>query len=181
MDRGQCPGVLVSEATASPQRQSEGEPDHCQPTGQRKVFYLLSFSNIGGTEVQALALATRLNSEPYDVTLGCLGRTGPRLERCQGFPVSVRQFCPDGASTRSTGVSWCFGWRRSLDEAGVTAAGKRFGRTGKAMVQVLRDPGLGAEAGKNVRADGSAELNFQREIDKTDPMYTELLHSGGAE
>ena len=49
-----------------------------------------------------------------------------------------------------------------------------------AILQMLGDPAL-AERGRNGRAYVSAEFNFQRMIEKTDRMYTELLHSQGAE
>ena len=50
-----------------------------------------------------------------------------------------------------------------------------------AILQMLGDPALAAELGRNGRAYVSAEFNFQRMIEKTDRMYTELLHSRGAE
>jgi len=63
---------------------------------RRKVFYLLDSLNIGGTEVQAVELATRLNPEQYEVTLGCLRARGPLLEKLRGSSVSVREFYPKG-------------------------------------------------------------------------------------
>jgi glycosyltransferase involved in cell wall biosynthesis len=63
---------------------------------RRKVFYLLDSLNIGGTEVQAVELATRLNPEQYEVTLGCLRARGPLLEKLKGSSVLVREFYPKG-------------------------------------------------------------------------------------
>jgi L-malate glycosyltransferase len=63
---------------------------------RRKVFFLLDSLNVGGTETQAVELATRLDSEHYDVTLGCLRARGPLLEKLAGTTVSVREFYPKG-------------------------------------------------------------------------------------
>lgn len=108
MGHSQSPQVFVSEATASAQRQSGAEPAHCQPTRRRKVFYLLDSLNVGGTEVQAVELATRLDPERYDVTLGCLRASGPLLERLQGSPVSVREFYPQGGFDSVPGIYQMF-------------------------------------------------------------------------
>ena len=50
-----------------------------------------------------------------------------------------------------------------------------------AILQMPGDPALAAELGRNARAYVSAECNFQRIIEKTDRMYTELVHSQGVE
>jgi len=63
---------------------------------RRKVFFLLDSLNVGGTETQAVELATRLDSERYEVTLGCLRARGPLLERLAGSAVSVCEFYPKG-------------------------------------------------------------------------------------
>ncbi len=63
---------------------------------RRKVFFLLDSLNVGGTETQAVELAIRLDSNRYDVTLGCLRARGPLLERLAGSAVSVREFYPKG-------------------------------------------------------------------------------------
>ncbi len=44
---------------------------------------------IGGTETQAVELARRLNPERYEITIGCLRREGPLLERLKGTPVEI--------------------------------------------------------------------------------------------
>jgi L-malate glycosyltransferase len=63
---------------------------------RRKVFFLLDSLNVGGTEAQAVELAIRLDSERYEVTLGCLRARGPLLERLAGSAVSVCEFYPNG-------------------------------------------------------------------------------------
>ena len=60
--------------------------------------------NVGGTETQAVELATRLDVERYDVTLGCLRARGPLLERLAGTAVSVREFYPKGGMDSIQGM-----------------------------------------------------------------------------
>lgn len=71
---------------------------------RRKVFFLLDSLNIGGTETQAVELATRLDAERYDVTLGCLRARGPLLEKLAGTAVSVREFYPKGGMDSIRGI-----------------------------------------------------------------------------
>lgn len=54
-----------------------------------KVFFLLDSFMIGGTETQAVELARRLDPQRYQVTIGCLRREGPLLERLKGTPVEI--------------------------------------------------------------------------------------------
>jgi glycosyltransferase involved in cell wall biosynthesis len=108
MGQSQSPDVLVSDALASTPRQAGGGSAQSQPTRRRKVFYLLDSLNVGGTEVQAVELATRLNPERYDVTLGCLRARGPLLDRLQGFPVSVHEFYPKGGFDSVHGIYQMF-------------------------------------------------------------------------
>ncbi len=61
---------------------------------RRRVFYLLDSLNVGGTESQAVELATRIPPAGYDVTLGCLRAQGPLQSRLRGTPVVVREFDP---------------------------------------------------------------------------------------
>jgi len=63
---------------------------------RRKIFFLVDSLNVGGTETQAVELATRLDSENYEVTLGCLRARGPLLEKLAGSAASVREFFPKG-------------------------------------------------------------------------------------
>jgi glycosyltransferase involved in cell wall biosynthesis len=73
-------------------------------TARRKVFFLLDSLNVGGTETQAVELATRLDAERYDVTLGCLRARGPLLEKLAGTAVSVREFYPKGGMDSIQGI-----------------------------------------------------------------------------
>ena len=92
MGHSQSPEVL--ESTASAARQNGAGPAYA--TKRRRIFFLLDSLNVGGIEVQAVELATRLNPERYDVTLGCLRARGPLLERLQASSVCIREFYPKG-------------------------------------------------------------------------------------
>ena len=81
---GQYPEILVSESPTLASVPGESRHNPTETTLQRKVFYLVDSLNVGGTEVQAVELAIRLNPERYNVTLGCLRARGPLLERLQG-------------------------------------------------------------------------------------------------
>ena len=99
MDSSNQPGsrpLTVESSTAEGVRGSHASL--VAPTGgrRRKVFFLLDSLNVGGTETQAVELAIRLDSERYDVTLGCLRARGPLLEKLAGTSVSVREFYPKG-------------------------------------------------------------------------------------
>ncbi len=106
--QGQSPEILVSESPASAPVQGESPDIPTEAALQRKVFYLLDSLNVGGTEVQAVELATRLNPERYNVTLGCLRARGPLLERLQGSSVSVREFYPKGGFDSVHGIYQMF-------------------------------------------------------------------------
>jgi L-malate glycosyltransferase len=101
----QPPEVLASESAPV---YGEGRDKPERATLKRKVFYLLDSLNIGGTEVQAVELATRLDPERYDVTLGCLRVRGPLLERLQRSPVSVYEFYPKGGFDSVHGIYQMF-------------------------------------------------------------------------
>lgn len=107
MGHSQTPDVFVSESTASGPRQARDGAAH-SPAQRRKVFYLLDSLNVGGTEVQAVELATRLSPQRYDVTLGCLRARGPLLERLRGSSVSVREFYPKGGFDSFRGIYQMF-------------------------------------------------------------------------
>ena len=107
MGDSQYPQVRVSESPASAS-QSGRELGHSQTTRRQRVFFLLDSLDVGGTEVQAVELATRLSPERYDVTLGCLRARGPLLERLQGTSVSVREFYPKGGFDSVHGIYQMF-------------------------------------------------------------------------
>ena len=71
---------------------------------RRKVFFLLDSLNVGGTETQAVELATRLDPTRYDVTLGCLRARGPLLEKLTGSAVDLREFYPKGGFDSPGGI-----------------------------------------------------------------------------
>ena len=49
------------------------------------------------------------------------------------------------------------------------------------LLRLLRNPGVAAQLGRNGQGSVSAEFSFERMIEKTDQMYTELLQSRGVE
>jgi glycosyltransferase involved in cell wall biosynthesis len=57
--------------------------------GPRRVFFLLDSFMIGGTETQAVELARRLDPARFQVTVGCLRKEGPLLERLKGTSVDI--------------------------------------------------------------------------------------------
>ncbi len=98
MDSSNQPGskpLIVEPAAEGFQGSHASAVTPCLPR-RRKVFFLLDSLNVGGTETQAVELATRLDSDRYDVTLGCLRARGPLLEKLAGTTVSVREFYPKG-------------------------------------------------------------------------------------
>jgi glycosyltransferase involved in cell wall biosynthesis len=104
MGQSQSPEVLVSESPASVRGQTGGNTAHSEMPSRRRIFYLLDSLNVGGTEVQAVELATRLDPVRYDVTLGCLRARGPLLERLTGSSVQVCEFYPKGGFDSPRGV-----------------------------------------------------------------------------
>jgi glycosyltransferase involved in cell wall biosynthesis len=63
---------------------------------KRKIFYLVDSLNVGGTETQAVELARRMDLAKYEVTLACLRKQGPLLERLNGSAVNIVEFHPQG-------------------------------------------------------------------------------------
>src|SRR5579872_2073198 len=98
MDSSNQPGSkpLVVESAAEGFQGSHASSVTPSLPRRRKVFFLLDSLNVGGTETQAVELATRLDSDRYDVTLGCLRARGPLLEKLAGTTVCVREFYPKG-------------------------------------------------------------------------------------
>ncbi len=108
MGQSQPREVLVSESPATPTQEAFCGPTPSHTNFRRKVFYLLDSLNVGGTEVQAVELATRLDPESYDVTLGCLRARGPLLDRLQGSSVAVCEFYPKGGFDSLNGIYQMF-------------------------------------------------------------------------
>jgi L-malate glycosyltransferase len=59
---------------------------------------------IGGTETQAVELARRLDPQRYQVTIGCLRREGPLLERLKGAPVEIVEVKMGGGMDSPSGL-----------------------------------------------------------------------------
>jgi len=82
----------------------QGRPASASVSRRRKVFFLLDSLNVGGTETQAVELATRLDPVRYEVTLGCLRARGPLLEKLTGSVVDLREFYPKGGFDSPGGI-----------------------------------------------------------------------------
>lgn len=102
------PEVLLAAPPASARVQDGAATSARSRPCRRKVFYLLDSLNIGGTEVQAVELATRLKPDQYEVTLGCLRARGPLLEKLKGSSVLVREFYPKGGFDSPHGLYQMF-------------------------------------------------------------------------
>ncbi|HEY3973282.1 MAG TPA: glycosyltransferase [Candidatus Sulfotelmatobacter sp.] len=83
---------------------SNGRPTPRPTRSRRRIFFLVDSLNVGGTETQAVELATRLDSERYEITLGCLRARGPLLEKLAGTSVSIREFYPEGGFDSVRGI-----------------------------------------------------------------------------
>jgi glycosyltransferase involved in cell wall biosynthesis len=59
---------------------------------------------IGGTETQAVELARRLDPKRYQVTIGCLRREGPLLDRLKGTPVEIMEVDMGGGIDSPSGL-----------------------------------------------------------------------------
>jgi glycosyltransferase involved in cell wall biosynthesis len=101
--------VLTPEPDAR-RGQSPGKQDlPSGPTGaRRRVFFLLDSLEVGGTETQAVELATRLDPQRYEVTLGCLRARGPLLQKLAGSSASVCEFHPKGGLDSVNGMYQLF-------------------------------------------------------------------------
>ncbi len=89
-------GSNQSPAAQTPVSGSRLPPDMGKAVVRRKIFFLVDSLNVGGTETQAVELATRLDVLRYEVTLGCLRARGQLLEKLAGTAVSIREFYPEG-------------------------------------------------------------------------------------
>jgi L-malate glycosyltransferase len=103
-----CSESLTVETKTATGPQGSQVSDRASTADRRKVFFLVDSLNVGGTETQAVELATRLDPERYDVTLGCLRARGPLLEKLAGTAVSVREFYPTGGFDSIRGIYQMF-------------------------------------------------------------------------
>ncbi|HEX8818127.1 MAG TPA: glycosyltransferase [Terriglobales bacterium] len=85
---------------------------------RRKVFFLVDSLESGGTERQAVMLATRLPVSKYDVTLGCLRATGPLKEEAEASFLPIVEFYP------SRGIDSLGGMRQLLRLAWLLRRGR---------------------------------------------------------
>lgn len=88
--------MTVTDKTLDRAAVSSGQNARSPEKPARKVFFLVDSFNIGGTEKQAVELALRMARIGHRITLGCLRREGPLLERVDGSEVTVREFHPTG-------------------------------------------------------------------------------------
>src|ERR1700758_738768 len=72
--------------------------------GVRRVFHLVDSLKMGGTEMQAVELARRMDSKRYEVTLGCLRAQGPLLDGLRETNLRVEEFYPSGGADSLGGV-----------------------------------------------------------------------------
>jgi len=84
MQRTESALVGAPDAVRTPQHL-----EHQASQGSRRVFFLVDSFMLGGTETQAVELARRLDPARYEVTVGCLRREGPLLDRvaARGLPI----------------------------------------------------------------------------------------------
>src|SRR5690242_10891721 len=94
---------LQGEAAAASIPGSSLRRDHNGPP-RRRIFFLVDSLNIGGTETQAVELARRMDTEKYEVTLACLRKEGPLLQRLNGTSVNVVEFRPKGGIDSPRGL-----------------------------------------------------------------------------
>jgi len=69
-----------------------------------RIFFLLDSFMIGGTETQAVELARRLDPGRYQVTIGCLRREGPLLDRLKNTPVEIMEVNLGGGVDSPSGL-----------------------------------------------------------------------------
>ena len=100
--------------------------------------------------------------------------------QAEGLPNAVLEYLAAGLPTVASSV----GGNVEIVEDGKTGLLVSPGdpsALSAALLRLLRDPGFAAELGRNGRDFVSAEFSFERMIEKTDQMYTELLQSRGVE
>jgi len=108
----QLKGMTIIRSNHAPAHQADAQqPGSAGPPQggrealkRRKVFFLVDSFNVGGTETQAVELARRLDPLAYDLTVGCLKREGPLLDRLQKSSIEVIEFYPRGGIDSIGGV-----------------------------------------------------------------------------
>lgn len=90
--------------TTTEEAKNLAENASAPPRRHVAVFHLLDSFQIGGTETQAVELARRLDARGDRVTVGCLQREGPLLERLAGSNVEIVEFRPKGGINSPSGL-----------------------------------------------------------------------------
>jgi glycosyltransferase involved in cell wall biosynthesis len=100
--------------------------------------------------------------------------------KAEGLPNAVLEYLAVGLPTVATRV----GGNAEIIQDGKTGLlvpPEDSSALAEAILRLLRDPGFATSLGKNGREYVAAEFSFQKMIENTDQLYTELLHSRGAE
>jgi len=100
--------------------------------------------------------------------------------QAEGLPNAVLEYLAAGLPTIASRV----GGNAEIVEDGVTGMlipAEDPAALSHALLLLLRDPSFAATIGRNGREYVAREFSFQRMIENTDRLYTELLHSRGVE
>jgi glycosyltransferase involved in cell wall biosynthesis len=100
--------------------------------------------------------------------------------KAEGLPNAVLEYLAVGLPTVATRV----GGNAEIIQDGKTGLlvpPEDSSALAEAILRLLRDPGFAAILGKDGREYVAAEFSFQKMIEKTDQLYTELLRKRGAE
>jgi L-malate glycosyltransferase len=84
--------------------QKPSNPERPEPSPPRRVFFLVDSFLLGGTETQAVELARRLHPARYQVTLGCLRKEGPLLDRLSDTQIQVEHVDLGGGIDSPAGI-----------------------------------------------------------------------------
>ena len=100
--------------------------------------------------------------------------------KAEGLPNAVLEYLAVGLPTVATRV----GGNAEIIQDGKTGLlvpPEDSSALAEAILRLLRDPAFAASLGRDGREYVAAEFSFQKMIENTDQLYTELLHSRGAE
>jgi L-malate glycosyltransferase len=100
--------------------------------------------------------------------------------KAEGLPNAVLEYFASGLPTVASQV----GGNCEIVQDGVTGLlipSEDSAALTKALLHLLRDPDAAASMGTRAREFVSANFSFQRMIEKTDQLYSELLRSRGLE
>ena len=153
----------------------------------RKVRILLAGDGARRTDFEGQVAAAGLQAN-----FSFLGRRDdvPRILACcdigvlpskaEGLPNAVLEYLAAGLPTVASRV----GGNAEIVQQGVTGLlvpAQDSVALAEGLLQLLRDPARAEEMGRTGRAYVSSNFSFQRMIEKTDELYTELLSSRGLE